>query len=480
MDACMQPAPWDAPTSPATAPRVLRNTFNKRGREEEGSEPPFEVPAKLALADTNVTEKPEKVRRPRHVIEPGRAIQAVADKRGIGQTWCNRMKAWQVRIYDATTRKKRYIGSYPDQNDAARAYDFVAVQMFGPTVRRNFPIEIITQAPVSLGEARKAAKTSAYIGVSWAAGREAWQVLMRHPQTKKVVHVGLYTVQEDAGRAYDRVAVELLGPNTPLNFPDEPLLTELPYSLGDRARERKSSRYVGVCWSKKEGGWTARLHDPLTRRQNYIGRYEMEEDAARAYDVAAVAARGPEAQLNFPSQPDVGEAIGAEAPGSWLAGRAPPSWLTERQGADAVAGVAPRGPQAQLNFPSQPEAVGVDAPRSLLVGMAPPSWLAERQGADAVAGVAARGPQLNFPSLPAVGAEAPGSWPGGMAPSSWVAAGQGADAVAGVAARGPQLNFPGLPAGVGEVVGAEHPPKYTTRALRQAWLGSTCLVSLKM
>jgi hypothetical protein len=41
------------------------------------------------------------------------------------------------------------------QEDAARAYDYAAVQAHGPGAERNFPGEAINELPVTLGEERK-------------------------------------------------------------------------------------------------------------------------------------------------------------------------------------------------------------------------------------------------------------------------------------------------------------------------------------
>jgi hypothetical protein len=44
------------------------------------------------------------------------------------------------------------------------------------------------------------------------------------------------------------------------------------------------------------------LWDPQAKRNRFIGSYASEEDAARAYDCAAVQARGPGAERNFPGE----------------------------------------------------------------------------------------------------------------------------------------------------------------------------------
>lgn len=60
-----------------------------------------------------------------------------------------------------------------------------------------------------------------------------------------------------------------------------------------------TSKFLGVCWNKKSSKWQASIkkHD----RSTYLGMFEKEEDAARAYDAAATRIHGEFACLNFPS-----------------------------------------------------------------------------------------------------------------------------------------------------------------------------------
>jgi hypothetical protein len=62
-----------------------------------------------------------------------------------------------------------------------------------------------------------------------------------------------------------------------------------------------SSRFKGVYWSQKKTGkgrWQAQIG--ADHRTRYLGRFDNEEDAARAYDAAALEAWGEFARLNFP------------------------------------------------------------------------------------------------------------------------------------------------------------------------------------
>jgi EREBP-like factor len=97
--------------------------------------------------------------------------------------------------------------------------------------------------------------------------------------------------------------VQALGPDNKRNFPAK-AISELPVTAGEERKRRKSSSYLGVSWNKSKSSSQVRMTDPQTKRQQQIGSYDTEEDAARAYDYAAVQARGPETKRNFPGEAD--------------------------------------------------------------------------------------------------------------------------------------------------------------------------------
>lgn len=63
-------------------------------------------------------------------------------------------------------------------------------------------------------------------------------------------------------------------------------------------RLNKSSQYHGVSREKWSGKWMAQIG--INKSKKNLGRYSIEEDAARAYDRAAAELYGPNAYLNFP------------------------------------------------------------------------------------------------------------------------------------------------------------------------------------
>lgn len=61
-----------------------------------------------------------------------------------------------------------------------------------------------------------------------------------------------------------------------------------------RKQASTSSRYKGVYWHQQNGKWLARA------QKQYLGCFSNEEEAAIAYDKAALSLFGAFAQLNFP------------------------------------------------------------------------------------------------------------------------------------------------------------------------------------
>jgi hypothetical protein len=205
------------------------------------------------------------------------------------------------RVTDPQTKRKRRIGCYASEEDAARAYDCAAVQTCGPGGKRNFPGEDISEPPETVGGERKQRSSSRYIGVTWDKAKSAWRVGLWDPQTKRRQHIGRYASEEDAARAYDFAAVQARGPAAKLNFPGE-ANSELPVTVGEERKQCCSSRYIGVSWHKGNSVWEVQMCNPQTKRGWQIGSYASEEDAARAYDFAAVQAHGPGAERNFPDK----------------------------------------------------------------------------------------------------------------------------------------------------------------------------------
>ncbi|UPR00879.1 AP2-like ethylene-responsive transcription factor [Chloropicon primus] len=165
---------------------------------------------------------------------------------------------------------------------------------------------------VSSGSKSRRAKpvVSKYRGVAVHRWTGRWEAHIW--ENGKQLYLGSFETEEQAARAYDKAAIKLKKDNAVLNFKLEEYQRELE-SLAEMTKEelitslrrdsagfaRGTSHFRGVSWRAQTGRYEARIGRLLGRKYTYLGTFKSGEDAARAYDHAAIVSRGREAITNY-------------------------------------------------------------------------------------------------------------------------------------------------------------------------------------
>lgn len=232
-----------SPQPPPSVMRISRRQAEKQlaRAEEEERKRREEQQLATAASSSRSSSRTSRKAAPAAAEKKPQPPRASKSSRFRGVSWHRGNRNWNCQIQ--VNGKRESIGSFDDEVEAARAYDtFAATRGFPP---RNFPDVEVNAAP-----ARKAAvkrgvsapqKSSQYRGVRRDPRWNKWQARIR--VGGKTKHIGSYTEEVDAARAYDEFVISNKL-NKPLNFA----------TAGHVVHNAFSSKYAGVSWVKSGRG----------------------------------------------------------------------------------------------------------------------------------------------------------------------------------------------------------------------------------
>lgn len=143
---------------------------------------------------------------------------------------------------------------------------------------------------------QKSVTSSKYKGVVLVDGKR-WCAQIKTGSKNR--YLGSYDLEEEAALAYNIAAIESFEGYAKINTLPTLSIEEtkaLKIQARELRRKKFSSKYKGVSFQKDINKWTSKI--AVNKKRVYLGSYDSEEDAALAYNKAALEIFGENAKIN--------------------------------------------------------------------------------------------------------------------------------------------------------------------------------------
>jgi hypothetical protein len=209
-------------------------------------------------------------------------------------SWHKVDRKWLAKITE--DGKQTHLGSFNDEDAAARAYDEAAARLGRPL---NFQTSDVGPRAVK-GKRCGDDGTSRHRGVTWDKRDKKWRAAMIIDG--KRISCGYFDDEDAAARAIENKEASLRETS------NLPAAASFGGALGflaangdaNAAKSGLSSNFRGVSWDKEKNKWKAQTR--IDGKISTLGRFHEEEAAARAYDEVAAQRGMP---MNFPADGEV-------------------------------------------------------------------------------------------------------------------------------------------------------------------------------